>query len=276
VRAPQPSVYPASSSHLEPPPQACLPSGQPSAWHGHLPDIAEAETTAFATVANAARPQAVHGSRIADDLFFVALDDRTGLLRVHGDVVGSVLAGALLAELAVGEWIEVIGDLVKPSGEALRQRTVPGDALAHKVLDTVLGQRDPLPSREWIAFLAAMAEREVADRLARANLIAVQRRRRGLSKGFVYRPAEANLAAWPRARLSEHCRARRELDSHDIVLAGLCHASGLLHHVLDAAPPGTYEQAMQQVCTRLAESASVVALLDAVESTVTADAFKLA
>ncbi|MEU4215859.1 GPP34 family phosphoprotein [Actinoplanes sp. NPDC026623] len=230
----------------------------------------------FAAVSDPARPQAVRGYGFADDLFFVALDDRSGLLRVHGDLVGAALAGALLVELAVGKWIEVNDDLVKPSTEALRQRTVPWDALAHKVLDTVLGQRDPLPSREWIAFLADGAEREVADRLARANLISVQRRRRALSMCTFYQPAEKNTAAWPRARLSEHCRVRRELDHRDIVLAGLCHASGLLHNVLDGAPAGTYEQAIQQVYTRLAASASVVALLDAVESTVTADASKLA
>ncbi|MEU7906384.1 GPP34 family phosphoprotein [Actinoplanes sp. NPDC049118] len=214
--------------------------------------------------------------QLADDLFFIALDDRTGLLRVHGDVVGSVLAGALLVELALGEWIEVLDESVELTGDALLRRKVPLDSLAHKILDTVLGQPDLLSPREWIVFLAGSAEREVADRLARSNQISIERRRRGLSRGTAYQPAEINNAAWPRARLSEHCRSRRDLDVYDVVLAGLCHASGLLHNVLDAAPAGTYEQAMQQVHARLRPFPSVVALLDAVENRVTADAATLA
>ena len=104
----------------------------------------------------------------------------------------------------------------------------------------------------------------------------MQRRRRGLGKGTAYQPADANDAAWPRARLSEQCRTRRHLEDHDVLLVGLCDASGLLHDVLDAAPAGTYEEALQQVHARVGPASAVAALLAAVEDTVTTDASTLA
>ncbi|MEU4243118.1 GPP34 family phosphoprotein [Actinoplanes sp. NPDC026619] len=223
------------------------------------------------------QPRAVRSDRVADDLFLVLLDDGNGQMRAHSDVIGSVLAGALLVELAVGGWIEVDAESVEPTTEARQQDMVPGDALAHLMLDTVLGQLEPLSPRDWIAFLADSAEQEVADRLARWNLISVQQRRRVLGgKGVSYKPANNNVAAWPRARLSEHCRRGRELGSHDLALTGLCHASGLLRNVLDGAPAGMYDRAMREVHTRLGPYPSVIALFAAVEGAVTADASALA
>jgi Golgi phosphoprotein 3 GPP34 len=269
-----PVIHPGTSEPLV---RSYRPSAQSPAWHEHLPDNAAAGATAvFPTITEAVRPHAVRGGRVADDLFFIALDDRNGLMRVHSDVVGLALAGALLVELALHKWIEVDDDSVEPSADAARRESVPWDALAHKILDTVLGQHEVLSPREWIEFLSVTAEQEVADRLARANRIVVEHRRRGFRKGYAYEPADANAAAWPRARLSEHCRAHRDLNGHDIALAGLCHASGLLRDVLVAAPAGTYEQTMQQVNDRVAAVPSIVALFGAIESAVAAVASRLA
>jgi hypothetical protein len=247
---------------------------QAPAWHAHVPGPADVGSPVDVVEPHGA--QAVSTYLFADDVFFIALDDRTGQMRAHADVVGPALAGALLAELATGAWIEVDRGLLEPATDAWRRQTVPRDALAHKVLDTVLGQREPLPVQQWISFLADTAEREVADRLGRANQILVEQRRRVLSSSTVYKPADTNNAAWPRARLSEHCRTHRHLSDDDVVLAGLCHASGLLHNVLDAAPAGTYDYALRQVQSALADKPAVLAVLGAVESTVTAGASQLA
>ena len=270
-------AYPVgTSADREHPQQAPSPYAPPRApaWHAHVPGPADVDSPAGSVDPH--RAQAVSTYRFADDVFFIALDDRTGQMRAHADVIGPALAGALLAELAAGKWIEVDRGLLEPATDARRRQTVPRDALAHKVLDTVLGQIDPLPVEQWISFLASTAEREVAERLGRANKILVEQRRRGLGKSTVYKPADTNNAAWPRARLSEHCRTHRQLADDDAVLAGLCHASGLLHNVLDAAPAGTYDYALQQIQAGLGAKPDVLAVLGAVESTVTAGASQLA
>ncbi|MEV4709605.1 GPP34 family phosphoprotein [Actinoplanes sp. NPDC049316] len=271
-------AYPVTTSFAReaPQPSPYAPPHAP-AWHAHVPGPADAGSPAdVEAIANPDRAQAMNTFPFADDVFFVALDDRTGQMRAHPDVVGAALAGALLAELAAGEWIEVYRERLEPAADARRGKTVPRDALAHKVLDTILGQADFLPVEQWVSFLADTAEQEVAERLGRANQIVVEQRRRVLSTSTIYKPADKNNAAWPRARLSEQCRAHRQLDAGDVVLAGLCHASGLLHNVLDAAPAGTYDYTMQQIQSRLADHPCVLAVLGAVESIVTARASQLA
>ncbi|GAA0490708.1 hypothetical protein Ade02nite_23600 [Paractinoplanes deccanensis] len=206
-------------------------------------------------------------------MFYIMLDDRTGTLRAHSDLAGKALAAALLAEL--GPWFELDDEIVEPTYDARQRGTVPRDALGHKVLDTILGQRPSLALKEWIAFLADTAEEEVADRLCRANEITVSHRRRLTGKVNVYEPARRTDAAWPRARLSDQCCTGRALSHTDAILVGLCHASGLLHDVLLAAPPGTYESAMQQVAAQLEEPYDVV-LLDVLERMVNAKTGQLA
>ena len=268
-RGAYPVETPADPEHPRPAPALYAP-----AWHTHVPGSPDVDRSADVVDPN--RAHAVVTYSFADDVFFIALDDRTGQMRAHADVVGPALAGALLAELAAGEWIEVDRGLLEPATDTRRRQTVPRDALVHKVLGTVLCEGNWLPVEQWISFLAGTAEREVAERLGRANKIQVEQRRRGLAKSTAYKPADTNNAAWPRARLSEYCRTHRQLADDDVVLAGLCHASGLLHNVLDAAPAGTYDYALQQIQAGLGAKPDVLAVLGAVESAVTAGASQLA
>jgi hypothetical protein len=269
-RAPDQYVHPASSADTTVLPAFGGPAQPPMIPDGG-PQVPEEDRLSGADLA---RPR-VLGYEIADDLFLLMLDDRSGRLRVHGDVVGAVLAAALLAELAAGDWIVVGDEALEPGPVAVRRERVPVDALAHLTLETILGRRELRGVREWIAVLAGTAERDVAERLGRAKRISVKRRR-GFGGGNLYPPTNTNDAAWPRARISDHCRSRRRLDFPDVVLVGLCHAAGLLHNVLDDAPDGTYEAAMRQVTDRLAQRPSVTALLIALESSVRADASALA
>ncbi|XVU24259.1 GPP34 family phosphoprotein [Actinoplanes sp. CA-054009] len=248
-------------------------------WPPYPPAAGGVETAMFPMVAEpmpARSASTVRVPLLADELFYVLLDDRNGKLRVHADLAGRALAAALFAELVLGRFISIDDDGVYLDDDARRLATVPRDALQHMVLDVVLGQDEPLAPQHWISYVAATAETEVADRLGRANQITANQRRRITGKVNIYQPARPNDAAWPRARLSEHCRTGRILSQTDLLLVGICHAAGLLHDVLVTAPSGTYDAAVQHVETQLRGHESIFALLHALDRMVTAKAGQLA
>src|SRR5690349_8382104 len=136
-RAPDQYVHPASSADTTVLPAFGGPAQSPMIPDGG-PQVPEEDRLSGADLA---RPR-VLGYEIADDLFLLMLDDRSGRLRVHGDVVGAVLAAALLAELAAGDWIVVGDEALEPGPVAVRRERVPVDALAHLTLETILGRRE--------------------------------------------------------------------------------------------------------------------------------------
>lgn len=100
---------------------------------------------------------------LADEFFLIALDDRTGRLRLSSKVFGLGAAGALLGELLLEERE---GDRLR----VLSQRP-PGDALTHGTLDRLLTETVAHPVRTWLVFLARTATEQVADRLWRNGIV---------------------------------------------------------------------------------------------------------
>ena len=137
------------------------PPGRPSGGPGPAPLAA-------------ARPGLVAGAglggtgRPADDLYLVAHDDVTGRLRLHSRAAALGIAAALLAELMLG------GQLTAAPGAtlaAVKGAPAPGDALAARILGQVTAEREPLSTRDWLAFLARTAPADVAGRLAQAGYL---------------------------------------------------------------------------------------------------------
>jgi len=117
---------------------------------------------------------------LADDLYLMAHDERTGRLVLSARAAGLGLAGALLAELVLAGCVGIAGGQVAVTGTG-----PPGDGLAAGVLGVLASERPPRPVADWLAFLARTAPADVAGRLEQAGyLVAVAARHgRGVARG---------------------------------------------------------------------------------------------
>jgi len=166
---------------------------------------------------------------LADDLFRIGHDDVTGKPRLHPHGLGVGLAAALLAELVLAGHVTVHGGLLY-----VVDGRPPRDALAHTVLDQLVGEAQLRQPRTWLAFLARDSEELVGQRLVRAGHVRpVQtgRRRRGRAR-TVYEPVDMTTAAWPEARLRMYLQQHRQWDVPDMTLAGLVAACGLADRIV--------------------------------------------
>lgn len=170
---------------------------------------------------------------LADEYFFVALDDRTGRPRLSPKVFALGVAGALLGELALEERVGVDGDhnLRVPR----RRQAPPADALAHQTLDHLMAEPNILPVRTWLGFLAQRATDQVAERLWRAGYIRCEQVRRLFRTETIYPPVDINTAYGPTAMLSNDLRTGRPMTWQQAALAGLVVATGLESHILYTA-----------------------------------------
>ncbi|RKN48673.1 GOLPH3/VPS74 family protein [Micromonospora endolithica] len=179
---------------------------------------------------------------LADDFFRLCHHDSSGRPLLHPRVAGIGLAAALLGELAFTARIAVEHGCVR-----VTDRTSPSDAVAHKVLDHLLGEAGVLPIRTWLAFLGCSAYEDVAQRMTRARHLRPEESRRLLRRTVTYVPTDINVAAWPAARLSTRLRHHEPLTDEDVFLAGLTRATDLHLRLLDGAPRAAFEFLTLQV-----------------------------
>lgn len=164
---------------------------------------------------------------LADELFCIGHDDRTGRCRLRPRVVGMGLAAALLAELAL------YGRIAIDTGEIrVISRQPPPDAVAHSTLAQLLAQPQHRSARTWLAFLSATATDSVAQRLMLAGLWRQRKHRRLGRTGVSFQPADVNAVAGRSVRLARLLRAAAPIGEPDVMLAGLVMATGLLDTVL--------------------------------------------
>ena len=138
---------------------------------------------------------------LADEFFFLALDDRTGRPRLSPKVLGLGMAGALLGELLLEDRITIEGDRLR----VLSLRP-PADALTHTTLDRLVAETTPHPVRTWLVFLARTAVEQVAERLWRGGHIQREQTRRLWRTETIYPPTDVNIAYMPTARLANTLR----------------------------------------------------------------------
>jgi hypothetical protein len=165
---------------------------------------------------------------LAEAFFLVAHEDTSGRPRLHGRAVGLGLGSALLAELLLSGHVTVTDGRVVPHRLA-RQRP-PEDVLLHLVVDRVVAE-PAQPLRTWLSALAADAVGQVAAHLTRANLIRVVGSGRW-GRPVRYLPVDSHAAAGPQVRLNWLLIHRQPLSWPDVVLAGLCQATGLLDDLI--------------------------------------------
>jgi hypothetical protein len=171
--------------------------------------------------------------RVADDLFLLAHSDVTGRPYIQPRPLGLGLAGALLAELALAGALKVSGDQITVTTGRRR----PADEAAGRVLAVLAAEREDHPVRDWLAYLARTAARDVAARLAAAGYLALARRR-DRWRGIGWVPVNRDSAFAPMLRARAALDPSRPLSVHAGVLTGLADACGLGYRLAEYALAG--------------------------------------
>jgi hypothetical protein len=164
--------------------------------------------------------------RIADDLFLIALDDRTGELRVEHRQLSIGLAGALLSELFLASAVTVDGGHIR-----IRRGGVPPDSVTHAITELIVVEPSH-PVEVWVRYVARDAIAQVSERLERQHV--VQRSRSRSLRGVTVRfePADRNQVAWRAVRLARLIDERAVTSTDDCVLALFARAIGLTRFIL--------------------------------------------
>ncbi len=179
--------------------------------------------------------------RVADDLFLIAHDERSGRPLLAPRQLGTGLAAALLAEVMLAGGIAVdsgtICGVTVNTGLVVACRAEIADDLAAYVHRAVAAEPQLHPVQVWLKFLARDAAQNVAFRLERAGYL--ERTPRRLPWGPA-RMVPVN-PDWAYAPLSRACAAatpgRRFYPGH-AVLAGLAEACGLGFRLAGLLPAG--------------------------------------
>jgi hypothetical protein len=169
--------------------------------------------------------------RLGDDLYLLAHHEQTGKPHLQPRALGVGLAGGLLAELVLAGGIRVWRGMVMPAGGI-----APADEVADHVLALVAGEREHLPVRDWLLFLAHTAPREVASRLVADGYLTRAVGRRPWHGGR-WVPVDADSAFAPLVRVKSALRAAGPLSAQNAALGGLATACGLSHQLALYLPP---------------------------------------
>jgi Golgi phosphoprotein 3 (GPP34) len=170
--------------------------------------------------------------RLADDLYLIAHDDRTGRPRLQPRAAGLGLAGGLLAELVLAGRIVIAGDTLAAAGGP-----DPGDRLARLVLGQLAGEPRRHETGDWLEFLARTAVADVAGRLAQAGYLGWRPARRP-RRGGRWVPASPSCAFTALARAAGALHPARPLTAPGASLAAMAAACGLGRLVTEHATPG--------------------------------------
>jgi hypothetical protein len=159
---------------------------------------------------------------VADDLYLLGHDDRSGKPLLQPRALGTGLAGALLAELMLAGCIGLRQD-----GTVVITRDTPRGAVQqHPLLKQVADEPGPQPARSWLRFLAHSAARDVALRLEEAGYLQHVRSRVPWRQDQ-WIPVNPDWAFAPMLRVRSALNPARPLTAHAAALTGLAVACGL-------------------------------------------------
>jgi hypothetical protein len=155
---------------------------------------------------------------LADELFLLAHDVKTGKLRLPEAAFGTGLGGALLAELVLA------GSLVVAEGHlAIGAQSPPADELAagiHLEIEECLAVQ-PVSVRDWLGDHGRTARDEVGTRLRRSKYVECWERRWLGRSSTRYVPTSPGATFVRTQRLSALIRNRVELSDAEVALGRL-------------------------------------------------------
>ena len=153
---------------------------------------------------------------VADDIYLLGHDDRSGRPLLQPRALGIGLAGALLADLILAGLIGL-----RPDNAVVITRETPRDVVArHRLLRQVAAEPWPQPARSWLRFLAPTAARDVALRLEAAGYLERARGRVRWRQGQ-WVPVNPDWAFAPMLLVRSALDPTRPLTARAAALAGL-------------------------------------------------------
>jgi hypothetical protein len=188
---------------------------------------------------------------VADDLYLMAHHEKTGRPYLHPRAVGVGLAGALLTDLVLADKLTIWPDWVGPA-----DHSPPRDELSRAVLALVLSERHP--ARDWLAFLARSAARDVAMRLERHGYLTMAWSRRPW-RDDRWVPVDPDCAFAPLFRAQAALDPAKQVTAPSVALAGLAAACGLGPRLLPYGPPGGRRRLAETVRQLPADLREVIA-----------------
>ncbi len=159
---------------------------------------------------------------VADDLYLLGHDDRSGKPLLQPRALGTGLAGALLTELMLAGCIGLRQD----GTVVITRDTRQGAVQQHPLLKQVADEPGPQPVRSWLRFLARSAARDVALRLEEAGYLQHVRSRVPWRQDQ-WIPVNPDWAFAPMLRVRSALNPARPLTAHAAALTGLAVACGL-------------------------------------------------
>jgi len=159
---------------------------------------------------------------VADDLYLLAHDDRTGRALLPPRPLGTGLAGALLAELMVARLIGLRSD----TAVMIAHDAPTAAGRRHVLLALIAAEPGPLSVQAWLGYLGQTAVRDVAARLEHAGYL-TRVRSRIPGRGGRMVPVNPDWAFAPMTRVRPALDPARQVTAYATILAGLAVASGL-------------------------------------------------
>jgi hypothetical protein len=207
-------------------------------------------------------------SRIADDVFLMLLDERSGEPRAARRIAGLTVAAGMLGELVASSCLTITAD---GGVELLDAGWPPRDEVEAEVYK-IIHESNAHPLRTWVDYLALDAWDRVGRRLAQDDVVEVVVRRRLTSKRIVYMPKESSAVLDPVVRIGMRLTGDApgaEFTLHDLTSIGLIAVAGLLDQVWwDEGLHGRARAALPEVLSRLPHDHPITQLFAVTESAV--------
>jgi hypothetical protein len=192
---------------------------------------------------------------IAEDLLLLLTADDTGRLRADSTNIKMALGGALLAELALMQRVDLAGlhERVREGRLVVRDAGPVGDSMLDEALATV-GRKEGKKPQNVVAALGKRTRVRLYERLAEAGLL---RAEEGRILGIIpirRWPAEhTGHEASVRAGLITALRQGGTTDDRTRALVSLLHALKAVHKAVDPDSVGLSKPELKASAKRIAE-----------------------
>jgi hypothetical protein len=192
---------------------------------------------------------------IAEDLLLLVTADDTGKLAADSTNTNMALGGALLAELALAQRVDIAGpDEQVPEGRLIvRDASSTGDSVLDDALATV-GHNEGKKPQSVVAAVGKRTRLRLYERLAQAGLLRAEEGRiLGMFPTHRWPADHADHEAAVRASLVTGLREGRTTDARTQALVSLLLALKALHKAVATGSVGLSKQELNASAKRIAE-----------------------